>query len=116
MNPEFTIASHFSGKAPVVREVYDALLAKLGELGPVVEEAKKTSIHLVNASAFAGVATRKSYLLLNIKSKQKLDSPRFHKSERLSASRYHQEVKLEQVVEVDEELMVWLRAAYELST
>ena len=103
------------GKDPVVRQIYDCLVSKLGEIGPVIAEPKKTSIHLNNVSALAGVATRKSYLLLNIKSAHKLESPRIHKAERLSASRYHQEVKLSQVADVDAELMGWLRAAYELS-
>lgn len=112
---KFTIDSHFAGKDPVVRQIYDCLVDRLGEIGTVVVEPKKTSIHLNNVSALAGVATRKSYLLLNIKSAQKLDSSRFHKAEKLSASRYHQEVKLEKVADVDDELMAWLRAAYELS-
>ena len=115
MSAEFTVESHFVGKEPVVRQIYDCLISKLGEIGPVVAEPKKTSIHLNNVSALAGVATRKNYLLLNIKSARKLESPRIHKSEQVSASRYHQEIKLTQVTEVDDELLEWLRAAYALS-
>ena len=84
------------------------------KIGLVIEEPKKTSIHWVNSSALAGVATRKTYLLLNIKSDHKLESPRIDKSEKISASRYHQEVKLEKIADVDDEVMEWLRAAYEL--
>lgn len=116
MSNEFTVASHFTGKNPVVRQIYDCLLQELQAIGPIHEEAKKTSIHLVNTSALAGVATRKNYLLLNIKSSRKIESPRIHKSEQLSAGRFHQEVKLTQAADVDEELMGWLRAAYQLST
>lgn len=111
----FTVDSHFAGKDPVVREIYDCLLDKLVAVGPVTVEPKKTSIHLNHVSALAGVATRKSYLLLNIKSDHKIDSPRIHKSEQISAGRFHQEVKLTQGTDVDEELMGWLRAAYNLS-
>lgn len=112
----FTVDSHFAGKDPVVRQIYDCLLDKLATVGPVTVEPKKTSIHLNNISAFAGVATRKSYLLLNIKSDRKLDSPRIHKSEQISAGRFHQEVKLTQGADIDEELIGWLRAAYNLSS
>lgn len=115
MSAEFTVDSHFVGKDPVVRQIYERLISKLGELGPVAAEPKKTSIHLNHVSALAGVATRKTYLLLNIKSARKLESPRIHKSEQISASRYHQEVKLTQVDEVDDELLEWLQAAYHLS-
>lgn len=115
MSTEFTVESHFVGKEPVVRQIYDCLISKLAEIGPVVAEPKKTSIHLNNVSALAGVATRKNYLLLNIKSAQKLESPRIHKSEQVSASRYHQEVKLTSIADIDDELLEWLRAAYNLS-
>jgi hypothetical protein len=112
---EFTVQSHFEGKAPHVRQTYERLLRATRQWGPVIEEPKKTSIHLVNASAFAGVATRKGYLLLNIKSDHRLDSPRFQHGEQVSAGRFHQEVKLSSPDEVDAELLGWLQAAYSLS-
>lgn len=40
----FTIKSHFEGKAPVVRRIYDQLTKVLKQFGPLVEELKKTSI------------------------------------------------------------------------
>ena len=115
MTTEFTIEEHFANKSPLVNDIYKRLMSKLNNFGPVVEEAKKSSIHLVNRSAFAGVATRKSYLLLNIKSAVPLDSPRFHKAEQISASRFHQEIKLARLEDIDQELIDWLMAAYELS-
>jgi hypothetical protein len=95
--------------------LYDQLLATLGEIGPVTQEAKKTSIHIVNHSALAGVRVRKAYLLLNFKSDRKLKSKRILKGEQLSAKRYHHELKLESPAELDEELRGWLQEAYELS-
>jgi hypothetical protein len=41
---------------------YDALLRVAMRFGPVVQEPKKTSIHLVADTAFAGVATRRNKL------------------------------------------------------
>src|SRR5205809_7791249 len=111
----FTIKSHFEGKDPAVRQIYDRLLKAAGKFGPVVEEPKKTSIHLVNRTAFAGVATRKSAIILTIKSDRKLSSPRVHKSEQTSASRFHHEVKLASPADVDSELVKWLKDAYSLS-
>lgn len=34
MTTEFTVDSHFAGKDPVVRQIYDCLVSKLGEIGP----------------------------------------------------------------------------------
>ncbi len=112
---QFSIESHFVDKAPAVRAVYDRLLYETCKFGNVVEEAKKTSIHLVNKTAFAGVSTRKTALLLNIKSAAPIIHPRFPKNERLSAHRYHQELRLSDPSEVDAELLGWLKQAYEIS-
>ena len=114
-NNQFTVASHFTGKEPDTRKIYDRLLKASGAFGPFTEDPKKTSIHLVNRTAFAGVATRKSTIVLTIKSDRKLASPRIHKSEQTSASRFHHEVKLTSPAEIDAELTGWLKAAYELS-
>jgi len=111
----FTIKSHFDGKDASVRQIYDRILKSAREFGPVGEEPKKTSIHLVNRTAFAGIATRKSSIVLTIKSDRKLSSPRIHKSEQTSASRFHHEVKLTSPADVDSELMKWLKDGYALS-
>ena len=112
---EFTVNSHFAGKDPVVRDIYEQLKKSIKRFGPIVEEPKKTSIHIVNRTALAGVATRKGHVILTIKSDRKLASPRIHKSEQTSASRFHHEVKLASPADVDEELAGWLKAAYLLS-
>jgi hypothetical protein len=90
----FTVKSHFENKDAAVRRIYDRLLKATGKFGPVAEDPKKTSIHLVHQTAFAGVATRKSAMVLTIKSDRQLSSPRIHKSEQTSAKRFHHEVKL----------------------
>ena len=113
--PEFTVEDHFSGKSPMVREIYDRVLAAAQRCGPVVEEPKKTSIHLVNSTALAGVATRREHLILTIKSDRELKSRRIHKTEQTSARRFHHEVKLASPADVDKELIGWLREAFALS-
>ncbi len=64
----FTVDSHFEGKDNSVRRIYDRLLKEARRFGPVMEDPKKTSIHLVNRTAFAGVATRQHAVTLTIKS------------------------------------------------
>jgi len=110
-----TVASHFEGRDPVVRRIYDQLTGVLRKIGPCREESKKTSIHIVAATALAGVATRKHHLVLTIKSDRRLTSPRIHRSERVSAKRFHHEVRLTSPADMDEELIGWLRDAYALS-
>jgi hypothetical protein len=114
-NSAFDVKTHFQNKDKVVREIYDHLLSRVELCGPVIEEPKKTSIHLVNRTAFAGVATRKAAINLTIKGDHKLSSSRISKSEQVSAKRFHHEVKLTSPADVDAELVGWLKAAYALS-
>ncbi|HKI55223.1 MAG TPA: DUF5655 domain-containing protein [Anaerolineales bacterium] len=113
---EFPLSHHFEGKEPVVRSIYDRILKEVKKFGKVFEEPKKTSIHLANKSAFAGVVTRKTALILNIKSSAPIKHARITKSEQVSASRFHQEVKLISPDEVDPTLIGWLQEAYLLSS
>ncbi len=115
-NSGLTVESHFEKNDAVVRNIYDRILKSARAFGSIVEDPKKTSIHLNNKTAFAGVATRKSAIILTIKSDRRLSSPRIHKSEQTSASRFHHEVRLNSSADVDAELTRWLKAAYELSS
>ena len=81
----------------------------------MTEEPKKTSIHLMRHTAFAGVATRQSSLILTLKSASDLRSSRIDKREHTSANRWHLEVRLERPDQVDRELVSWLKAAYKLA-
>ena len=115
MPPAPTVASHFVRSADSVRATYDALLTAARALGPVQEEAKKTSIHLVRTSAFAGVATRKHGLVLTLKATANVASPRIRRTEQTSANRWHLEIPLMSASDVDSELQGWLREAYNLA-
>jgi hypothetical protein len=110
-----TIRQHFDGRAPQVRGIYDRILRSSRRLGPVREEAKKTSIHLVRKTAFAGVSTRKDALILTIKSSADIRSPRITKREQASANRWHLEIRLMNAAEVDGQVEDWIEAAYELA-
>ena len=110
-----TIADHFARSAPTVRATYDAVLRAARSLGAVREEAKKTSIHLVRTSAFAGITTRKANLILTLKSEHELESPRVRRSERTSANRWHVEISLQGPADVDDELHSWIARAYSLA-
>jgi Domain of unknown function (DUF5655) len=110
-----TVQEHFDKCSPAVTATYARILEAAGKLGPFQQEAKKTSIHLVRKSAFAGVATRKTALILTLKSDRDLTSKRIAKREQASANRWHLEFRLETPDQVDRELISWLKNAYELA-
>lgn len=111
----FTIQSHFADKDPVVQKIYSRVLKAVRRFGPIAEEAKKTSIHLVNKTALAGIATRKAYMILTIKSDRRLTGSRIYKVEQVSAHRFYYQIKISSPDEIDAELRGWLEEAHTLS-
>src|SRR6185295_3223462 len=110
-----SVKSHFATKDPSVFATYRRVVDVARTFGPVAEETKKTSIHLVRHTAFAGIATRRSSLVLTLKSAGDIRSPRVEKREQTSANRWHVDVRLTAPAQVDRQLTAWLRAAYELA-
>ncbi len=115
MDTTVSVANHFEDKLPVVKQIYDRLLEALRQLGPVHEAPKQTSIHLDNASGFAGVYTRKDTILLHFRTDYPIDDPRITKREQLSAHRFKHTVKLAQTADVDAQLLKWLEDAYKIA-
>lgn len=109
-----TVEQHFKGKDDL-RTIYDRLISVVEGFGAISADPKKTSIHLNNRTAFAGVAVRKDCIVLTIKSDRPIKNSRIFKSEQTSASRFHHEVKLAKPNEINSELRGWLKSAYELS-
>ena len=111
----YSIKDHFANKDASVKAIYDAILRTAKSWGPVKEEAKKTSIHLVRKTAFAGVATRKSSLILTIKSETDLKNRRVAKHQQASKTRWYLDIRIESSEAIDSELTAWLKSSYELS-
>jgi hypothetical protein len=103
-------------------EIYAALVkAAKDRLGAnnAVEDPKQTCVHLTagkGGTAFAGFHPRKGALLLNIRLKKPLKSPRVRKMEQASANRCHCEIIVTSPSEVDDELLGWLEEAYQLAS
>lgn len=110
-----SVGEHFENREPVVKETYKAIVRVARTLGPVKEDPKKTSIHLVRKTAFAGIATRKTGLTLTVKSEEDVSHPRIARREQASANRWHLEIKLDAPEQVDKQIAAWLKKAYELA-
>jgi hypothetical protein len=105
-----------SEREPQVRAIYTRLINALAPIGSFEQDAKKTSIHLVHGTAFAGVHPRAKGILLNIRTAAPIVSPRVRKLEQVSRNRCHNEILLETPDDVDAEIVKWLTAAYALSS
>lgn len=111
----FTVAQHFADRPETLKATYEAILSAARKFGPVVEDPKKTSIHLNRRTAFAGIAIRRASLIVTVKSSSDIGSDRVRKRERASANRWHLEIALSTPAEVDREVRGWLKSAYELA-
>jgi hypothetical protein len=108
----------FAGKDLVAREIYGRLLDAMRAAGPVVEDAKKTSVHLAagqGGTAFAGAHPRRAAILLNLRTAAAIESPRVRKVEQVSRNRFHNEILLASPADVDGELARWIGDAYGLA-
>jgi hypothetical protein len=110
-----TVDDYFSGRSRHVLQIYRKIVDTSSALGPVAEDPKKTSIHLNRRVAFAGVQTRTDALILTLKADRDIKHRRVHKAEQTSANRWHFEVRLNDPAEVDEQILQWLHASYELA-
>lgn len=110
-----SIDSHFANKNPELKAAYDHLLSELRRFGPVREVAKQTSIHLEKNSGFAGVHPRKDSFNLEFRTNYKIDHPLVTRTQQLSAQRFEHTVRLERERDVGNQLLKWLKDAYELS-
>src|SRR5438045_2301072 len=104
----------FSTAGSESRALYAKLLTAIAGVGPFREEVKKTSVHLMRKSAFAGVQFRKQHLMLTIKADKEIKNARVAKAEQVSKNRWHLETKLQQPTEIDKQLVGWIRQAYAL--
>ncbi|AUC24978.1 DUF5655 domain-containing protein [Streptococcus uberis] len=99
-------------KEKTVSELLETILSILEQFSPYQIEVKKTSLHLVKEKAFLGVHPKKKWLDLNIVSNQAIDHPLITKNEQVSKNRWHNNLRLSSVEEVDDTVKNLLQAAY----
>lgn len=104
----------FSNKASNVYEIYSKLLDLLKEIGRYEIEYKKTSIHLLNKSAFGGVHPKKNWLDFNLVTKHPIEHEKMTKVEQVSKNRFHHNFRFQSVDELDQAFLALLKESYQL--
>ena len=59
--------------------------------------------------------TRRSWLVLTVKSATDIRRPRIHKREQAAANRWPLEIRLDTPAQIDRQVTTWLSAAYDLA-
>lgn len=104
--------SFFKTYPPEIHELYDKLLRIVKGIGPYKAEVKKTSIHLVNTRAFAGIHPKKLYLGVNLVLSRAMANPRAHKVEQVSKNRFHHFFQITELSQMGREFKGLVKEAY----
>jgi hypothetical protein len=112
----YDVDDHFEGKDPQLREIFDLLVSKMQQHGPLRIDAVKRNINLIARHHLGGVEVQKKALRLGFVSDEPLESERFVRVTRLGPHRVGHTVKLYSPEDVDDELLSWLRRAHELQS
>jgi hypothetical protein len=113
--PGGTVDESFRGRPAVQRQIYEALIAYLRELGPVHVDAVKVGVFLKRDRKLAEVRPMARSLALWLALPGRLDHPRVDRSETVGSDRVWHRIKLRTVEDVDDELQAWLTEAYDFA-
>ena len=106
------IEHHFVGRDPIVREIYDVVVAAVRSLGPVIVLPEKTRIAFQVRMSFAQVTPRQRWLDGHVVLARRLEHPRFRKIETFSPRNHLHAFRLQKLTDVDRTFVSWLREAY----
>jgi hypothetical protein len=113
---EFTLAGYLRNKGPAARRLFDGFAAAVAGCGPCQVAPTKTQVSFRRRRNFAVVMalsnrTLKAALLLP----RRISSKRISLTRQVSPWVYYSELRIESALEIDDELVGWLREAYEMA-
>ena len=106
------LESHFARKSPAIRALFEAVLAAIERIGPVIVLPEKTRIAFQTRMSFAQVTPRMKWLDGHLVLARRLEHPRFRKVETISARNHVHHFRLTTQADIDPEFVGLLREAY----
>jgi hypothetical protein len=107
----YELESHFAGKSPQVRAIYEAFLALLEEFGPVTILPEKTRIAFQTRMSFAQLTVRRHWALGHFVLARRAEDPVFTKVETFSPRNHAHHFRLDRPEQV-KRLRSFAREAY----
>jgi endogenous inhibitor of DNA gyrase (YacG/DUF329 family) len=108
----YDLQSHFEGKPPEIREIYNAVLKAIRRCGTVKVLPEKTRIAFQVRMSFAQLTTRSRWVDGHVVLARRFERPRFRKIETISPRNHVHHFRLISVADVDGEVASWLAEAY----
>ena len=109
-----TIAEHFDGKRPELRQLFDTLLSAARRFGPVHVYAQKTRIVFQNRGRFVAVTPRRNYLGGHLWLKRRRSHPVVHRIESLLERDFIHNFRLTNADDLDGSFCDLLGEAYKV--
>jgi hypothetical protein len=97
-------------------EIYDAVIAHLGSIGPIHEDAVNVGVFLKSDRKIAEFRPRVRSVLLSLYLPYELSDSRIARTMPAGADRVVHMIKLVDVDQVDDQLREWLTEAYDFNT
>ena len=107
-----TLASHFEGKPPETRRLFEAFLAAVRSHGPVTVLPEKTRIAFQVRMSFAALMTRRGYLRGHLVLAERRESPCFYKIETFSPRNHLHAFELRNAAQLHGDLGDCIEEAY----
>jgi uncharacterized protein DUF5655 len=107
-----SLATHFDGKPPEMRRLFDAVVAAIEAIGPVRVLPEKTRIAFQVRMSFAQITPRRHWLDGHVVLARRLEHPRFRKVETFSPRNHLHAFRLTDLAEIDDDFRAWLAEAY----
>ena len=112
----YTEEDHLKDKDDFIKELYTTLLNVINKhIEKYTIDSVHCCIHLVTQTTFAAIELQNSSLKISFISKKPIKSKLIMKQEIYSANRVNNIIKVFKKDDIDEELIDWLKAAYEIT-
>jgi hypothetical protein len=112
---DYNIEDFFFGKSDDVRKLFNTLIERVLEFGEVQIRAGKWGITGRRLSTFLTVLIKKNHLTVIFISEEPIDEFPVYQNYQHSGNRFSNSIKIESVEEIDEQLLGWLKQAWELA-
>ena len=103
------LESHFVGKSPRARQLFDAWLEAVRSTGPVTVSVSKGRIEFMTRARFSGATIRRDYIKSALWLKRRVDLPRFTRIEDYGHNNFGHYFDIRDESDIDAELMELVR-------
>jgi hypothetical protein len=109
----FPLDYHFRGKREMVRPLFNLLMKRLVKEIDFEYKIGKSYIGLIKTLVFAAIRIQTQKIIVEFVARKEFKSPRIFKTNRFQKARWAYFVDLKDPIDIDEELIHWIKESHE---